>query len=62
MLDTLAAGMLTAADVDEVVLVGGSSRIPLVREHLKRTLNKQKLNTEIDPDVTVAIGAASILD
>jgi len=49
-------------EIDEVVLVGGTSRIPKVRAILKAELNISKLNTEIDPDVTVAVGAASILD
>ena len=59
---TLEEGMLTRRDVDEVVLVGGSSRIPRVRAMLMEHLAVPKLNTEIDPDVTVAVGAASILD
>ena len=59
---TLEEGMLTRRDVDEVVLVGGSSRIPRVRAMLMEHLAVTKLNTEIDPDVTVAVGAASILD
>ena len=59
---TLEEGMLTKRDVDEVVLVGGSSRIPRVRDMLRDHLDVTKLNTEIDPDITVAVGAASILD
>jgi len=59
---TLEDGMLTTKDVDEVVLVGGTSRIPRVRELLKTHLGVSYLNTDIDPDVTVAVGAASILD
>ncbi len=48
---------LTAQDIDEVVLVGGSTRIPLVRgtvEHLFRA----KPHTELNPDEVVALGAA----
>jgi molecular chaperone DnaK (HSP70) len=60
--DTLVNGMLTKADVDEVVLVGGTSRIPHMRDLLRKSVGVAKLNVEIDPDVTVAIGAASILD
>ena len=59
---TLEDGMLTTKDVDEVVLVGGTSRVPRVRALLKEHLGVASLNTEIDPDVTVAVGAASILD
>lgn len=55
------AGM-PKGEVDEVVLVGGSSRIPRIREELKTYFNMDHLNTEIDPDITVAVGAASIVD
>jgi molecular chaperone DnaK (HSP70) len=48
-------------DVDEVVLVGGSTRIPKVKAMLREYFNKEKLNDYIDPDITVAYGAASIL-
>jgi len=48
-------------DVDEVVLVGGSTRVPLVKQQLKDYFGKE-LNDHIDPDITVAWGAASILD
>ena len=49
-------------EIDEVVLVGGSSRIPRIRDELRAFFDIDHLNTEIDPDVTVAIGAASIVD
>lgn len=45
------------SDVDEVVLVGGSSRIPYVREVLKEFFGKE-LSEAIDPDKAVAYGAA----
>jgi molecular chaperone DnaK (HSP70) len=48
-------------DIDEIVLVGGSTRIPRVKRELKAYFGKS-LNDQIDPDVTVAYGAASILD
>jgi molecular chaperone DnaK (HSP70) len=48
-------------DIDEVVLVGGSTRIPLVKQQLREYFGKE-LNDNIDPDITVAYGAASILD
>jgi molecular chaperone DnaK (HSP70) len=60
--DTLVNGMLTKKDVDEVVLVGGTSRVPHMRDLLRKSIGVSKLNLEIDPDVTVAVGAASILD
>ncbi len=48
---------LTPADIDEVVLVGGSTRIPLVRAAVER-LFKSKPHTELNPDEVVALGAA----
>jgi molecular chaperone DnaK (HSP70) len=53
---------MQAGDVDEVVLVGGSTRIPLIKDLLRKHFNKDKLNDHIDPDITVAYGAASIID
>ncbi len=45
------------ARIDEVVLVGGSTRIPAVKELVKRILNKEP-NETVNPDEVVAIGAA----
>jgi len=53
----LADAKLTPADIDEVVLVGGSTRIPLVRAAVER-LFKSKPHTELNPDEVVALGAA----
>ncbi len=44
-------------EVDNVVLVGGSTRVPLVREMVQQFFRK-KPRTEIDPDLVVAQGAA----
>jgi Fe-S protein assembly chaperone HscA len=44
-------------DIDEVVLVGGSTRIPLVRSAVER-LFRAKPHTELNPDEVVALGAA----
>jgi len=44
-------------DIDEVVLVGGSTRIPLVRETVQVMFQK-KPHTELNPDEVVALGAA----
>ena len=43
--------------IDEVVLVGGSTRIPAVQEIVKRTLGKDP-NQTVNPDEVVAVGAA----
>jgi len=44
-------------EVIEVVMVGGSTRVPLVRQQVEKHFNRQPL-TSIDPDKVVAIGAA----
>jgi Fe-S protein assembly chaperone HscA len=48
---------LTAEQVDEVVLVGGSTRIPLVQRKVE-ALFARKPHTELNPDEVVALGAA----
>ena len=52
---------MSKEDIDEIVLVGGTTRIPLVKQQL-RVFCGTDLNDHIDPDVTVAYGAASVLD
>ncbi|WP_113627584.1 Fe-S protein assembly chaperone HscA [Pectobacterium peruviense] len=54
---TLKDAELTAEDVQEVVMVGGSTRVPLVREQVGTFFGRTAL-TSIDPDKVVAIGAA----
>jgi Fe-S protein assembly chaperone HscA len=53
----LADAGLSPAQVDEVVLVGGSTRVPLVRRRVEE-LFQRKPHTELNPDEVVAIGAA----
>tara|TARA_R110001583_G_scaffold305_2_gene2704 strand:- start:7220 stop:9160 length:1941 start_codon:yes stop_codon:yes gene_type:complete len=48
---------ISTAEVLEVVMVGGSTRVPLVRSEVAKYFNKTPL-TSIDPDKVVAIGAA----
>ena len=48
---------LTANDIDQVVLVGGSTRIPAVQEAVKNELRKEP-NKSVNPDEVVAMGAA----
>jgi molecular chaperone HscA len=55
--DVLADAGMTAAEVNGVVLVGGSTRVPLVRAEVARMLGRPPL-TDIDPDEVVALGAA----
>ena len=44
--------------IDEIVLVGGSTRIPKIQEQLVNFFNGKKLNKSINPDEAVAYGAA----
>jgi molecular chaperone HscA len=44
-------------DIDEVVMVGGSTRVPLVKEAVSNFFNR-KVHDELDPDEVVALGAA----
>lgn len=53
---------MTPAEIDAVVLVGGSSRIPWVRESLTALFGGRPPLADIDPDVAVAYGAARTLD
>jgi molecular chaperone DnaK len=45
------------SDIKEIVMVGGSTRVPLVEEKVKAFFNKE-LNKSVNPDEVVAIGAA----
>ena len=55
--DALKEAKLSASDIDEVLLVGGSTRIPAVQSMVEATLGK-KSNRTINPDEVVALGAA----
>ena len=49
---------LTDADLDEVILVGGSTRIPAVQSLVRRLTGGKDPNMTVNPDEVVAIGAA----
>ena len=53
----LADAALSPRQVDEVVLVGGSTRMPMVKELVRSFINKQP-NENVNPDEVVAVGAA----
>lgn len=53
----LADAGMTATEIHGVVLVGGSTRVPLVRSRMAEMIGKPPL-TDIDPDEVVALGAA----
>merc|ERR1712054_95916 len=48
---------MAKSDIDEVVLVGGSTRIPKVQQLLSNFFNGKELNQDINPDEAVAFGA-----
>jgi L1 cell adhesion molecule like protein len=49
---------MAKGDIHEVVMVGGSTRIPKIRELVSQFFNGKKLNDSVHPDEAVAIGAA----
>jgi len=53
----LADAKLTPADIDEVILVGGSTRMPAVQEIVKQIFGKEP-HKGVNPDEVVAVGAA----
>lgn len=55
--EALQSANLTENDIDAVILVGGSSRIPLVKETVNRKFFN-KVKDDINPDTAVALGAA----
>ena len=55
--DALKDAELTKNDIDEIILVGGSTRIPAVQELIKKELGKEP-NKSVNPDECVAMGAA----
>jgi molecular chaperone DnaK len=54
----LADAKLSADDIDEVILVGGSTRIPAVQDLVRRLTGGKEPNMTVNPDEVVAIGAA----
>lgn len=56
--DVLTEAKLQANDVDEILLVGGSTRMPAVQKLVESMIPNKKPNRTINPDEVVAIGAA----
>lgn len=54
----LADARLTAKDIDEVILVGGSTRIPAVQDLVRTLTGGKQPNMSVNPDEVVAVGAA----
>ena len=56
--ESLKNAQLSKTEIDEIILVGGSTRIPKVKEIVKNYFPKCKINDSINPDEAVAYGAA----
>ncbi|MFN7176570.1 MAG: molecular chaperone DnaK [Thermaurantiacus sp.] len=56
-IDAMNEAGVKAADIDEVILVGGQTRMPRVRSFVKELFGKEP-NTSVNPDEVVAMGAA----
>lgn len=54
----LSDARLNAQDLDEVILVGGSTRIPAVQEQVRKLTGGKEPNMSVNPDEVVAVGAA----
>ncbi|MCU1439012.1 MAG: molecular chaperone DnaK [Rhodoglobus sp.] len=54
----MADAKITENDIDEVILVGGSTRIPAVQNLVKRLTGGKEPNMTVNPDEVVAVGAA----
>jgi len=57
-LSALADAKLTASDIDEAILVGGSTRTPAVQQLVRELMGGRAPNQSVNPDEVVAIGAA----
>ena len=55
--EALQSARLTAGDIDAVILVGGPTRLPIIRNSVRHYFQKEPL-TDIDPDQVVALGAS----
>jgi L1 cell adhesion molecule like protein len=49
---------LSKSEIDEVIMIGGSTRIPYVREIVQKFFNGKQLRVDVNPDEAVATGAA----
>jgi molecular chaperone DnaK len=54
----LADAKLTERDIDEVILVGGATRMPAIQALIRRLMNGKEPNQSVNPDEVVAVGAA----
>ena len=55
---TLKDAGLNPTDIQEIIMVGGSTRVPLVQNEVQKYFNGKTLNKSVNPDEVVALGAA----
>jgi molecular chaperone DnaK len=55
--EALQSARMTPADVDGVILVGGPTRLPIIRNSVRHYFQREP-NVDVDPDLVVALGAA----
>src|SRR5512135_1354723 len=55
--EALQSARFTAADIDAVILVGGPTRLPIIRQSVRHYFQREPL-TDVDPDEVVALGAS----
>jgi molecular chaperone DnaK len=55
--EAMQSARLTAADIDGVILVGGPTRLPIIRNSVRHYFQREP-NVDVDPDLVVALGAA----
>lgn len=56
--EALQDAKLSKSEIDDIVLVGGQTRMPLVQETLSKFFNGKELRKDVNPDEAVSIGAA----
>jgi molecular chaperone DnaK len=56
--ESLREANLKESDIDQVILVGGSTRMPMVENLVSKRFGESKINKTVNPDEVVAIGAA----
>jgi molecular chaperone DnaK len=56
--NAIADAKLDLSKIDEIIMVGGATRMPVVQELVKKLTGKAQLNQSVNPDEVVAVGAA----
>lgn len=56
--NVLKDGKRTISDIGEIILIGGSSRIPKIKSMLKEYFNSKEISQILNPQEAVAVGAA----